>query len=297
MKRPEREPERRVSDPRSQAVGQNKWRAQRVDMRGKLNQQDETEQEELLSANPFEWWADFETLEDARFATGPLISVDATGPLMDLFPPMTPPAARPVYPTALPPLPPFPEAQPVYPQSPPTQRSPTQNAYPPAPEDPGAHTSPKPFDGGAIEANRRFSPAPPLQPPSYPPLRERAQPRGPVSEAAPRSAALSSHQAAPLESDNTSYIPAWKVSTARMPAIVARAETVVTIVRSLMKSSGLYAIAALGGPAVSLALTPYLAHNMPVSDYGLLAVLNTSISLFAGLTQLGLGPAFFRAYN
>ena len=82
-----------------------------------------------------------------------------------------------------------------------------------------------------------------------------------------------------------------------MPAIVARAETVVTIVRRLMKSSGLYAIAALGGPAVSLALTPYLAHNMPVSDYGLLAVLNTSISLFAGLTQLGLGPAFFRAYN
>jgi O-antigen/teichoic acid export membrane protein len=102
---------------------------------------------------------------------------------------------------------------------------------------------------------------------------------------------------APLEFDSTSYVPAWRVSTARIPAIVARAETMVAIIQRLMRSSGLYAVAALGAPAVSLALTPYLAHYLSSHDYGLLAVLNTSISLFAGLTQLGLGSAFFRAYN
>jgi O-antigen/teichoic acid export membrane protein len=90
--------------------------------------------------------------------------------------------------------------------------------------------------------------------------------------------------------------PVWERPTTIM-AVVARAESFAGIARRLMKSSGMYAIAALGVPAVSLLLTPFLAHHLVPQEYGALAILTTAISFTAGITQLGLGPAFFRAYN
>ena len=80
-------------------------------------------------------------------------------------------------------------------------------------------------------------------------------------------------------------------------AVVARVEGMAAIARRLMKTSGLYALGALGAPAVSLLLTPFLARHLTPDQYGALAVLTTAISLAAGITQLGLGAAFFRAYN
>jgi O-antigen/teichoic acid export membrane protein len=65
----------------------------------------------------------------------------------------------------------------------------------------------------------------------------------------------------------------------------------------LLKSSGIYAIASMGSPLVSLILTPFLAHNLTQSDYGVFATLVTIVTLGGGITQLGLGSAFFRAYN
>ncbi len=67
--------------------------------------------------------------------------------------------------------------------------------------------------------------------------------------------------------------------------------------RNLLKNSGIYALSSLAAPLVSLVLTPFLAHNLSRTDYGALAVLTTAIALFAAVTQLGLGSAFFRAYN
>ena len=90
--------------------------------------------------------------------------------------------------------------------------------------------------------------------------------------------------------------PLWERTTITM-AVVARVESFAAIARRLMRTSGLYAIGALGAPAVSLLLTPFLARHLTPDEYGALALLNTAISFAAGITQLGLGPAFFRAYN
>ncbi len=102
---------------------------------------------------------------------------------------------------------------------------------------------------------------------------------------------------ADAEPTSTNERPVWEFTTLHLPAIGPRVESFANVARKLLKSSGFYAIASLGGPAVSLALTPFLAHNLQPSDYGALAILNTIISLASGITQLGLGSAFFRAYN
>ncbi len=73
--------------------------------------------------------------------------------------------------------------------------------------------------------------------------------------------------------------------------------TYATQLGQLLKSSGIYALASLASPLVSLVLMPFLTHNLGRDDYGAFAVLNTTIALLAGLTQFGLGNAFFRAYS
>ena len=70
-----------------------------------------------------------------------------------------------------------------------------------------------------------------------------------------------------------------------------------TQLSQLLKSSGIYALASLASPLVSLVLMPFLTHNLSRNEYGALAVLNTTIALLVGLTQFGLGNAFFRAYS
>ncbi len=75
------------------------------------------------------------------------------------------------------------------------------------------------------------------------------------------------------------------------------AEGYVTDIRKLLASSGVYALASLALPLVTLVLSPFLTHALSRTDYGVLAVLSTAISLLAGITQLGLNNAFFRAYN
>src|SRR5439155_24185938 len=67
--------------------------------------------------------------------------------------------------------------------------------------------------------------------------------------------------------------------------------------RTLIKSSGIYALASLASPLVTLVLAPFLTRNLSHEDYGALAVITTTVALVAGLTQLGLGSAFFRSYN
>jgi O-antigen/teichoic acid export membrane protein len=87
-----------------------------------------------------------------------------------------------------------------------------------------------------------------------------------------------------------------KVQTA-IQAGVRGVENYALLVWNLAKSSGIYALASLGAPFISLVLAPFLAHHLAPEDYGALAVLNTAIGLGVGLTQLGLGSAFFRSYN
>ncbi len=65
----------------------------------------------------------------------------------------------------------------------------------------------------------------------------------------------------------------------------------------LIKSSGIYALASFVSPLISLVLAPFLTRNLSHANYGALAVLNTAIALFVGITQLGLNHAFFRAYS
>jgi O-antigen/teichoic acid export membrane protein len=69
------------------------------------------------------------------------------------------------------------------------------------------------------------------------------------------------------------------------------------LVGGLLKRSGVYALASMASPLIALILSPYVTHHISRAEYGALAVVATTISLTAGLSQLGLGSAFFRAYN
>jgi O-antigen/teichoic acid export membrane protein len=69
------------------------------------------------------------------------------------------------------------------------------------------------------------------------------------------------------------------------------------VARNMVKSSGIYALASLGPPLVSLVLAPFLTHQLSPDDYGILAVLTTVIGLAAGITQVGMASAFFRVYT
>ncbi len=71
----------------------------------------------------------------------------------------------------------------------------------------------------------------------------------------------------------------------------------VSLTRNLLKSSGIYALGSVMLPFISLVLAPFLAHNLSRAEYGTLAVLTTAIALLAGVSQLGLGSAFFRSYS
>jgi O-antigen/teichoic acid export membrane protein len=73
-------------------------------------------------------------------------------------------------------------------------------------------------------------------------------------------------------------------------------EGYLSLIRNLVKSSGLYAISSVASPLISLVLTPLLTRMLSRTDYGALAVLSTAISLAAGVTGLGLGSAFTRMY-
>jgi O-antigen/teichoic acid export membrane protein len=116
----------------------------------------------------------------------------------------------------------------------------------------------------------------------------------------------SSYSGSVAPGEQAQRVPSWMVpiaSTARdrttgsTQAVLAGAESYIALVSQLVKSSGIYALAALGAPLVSLVLAPFLAHYLSPSDYGTLTILNTAIGLGAGITQLGLGSAFFRAYS
>lgn len=74
-------------------------------------------------------------------------------------------------------------------------------------------------------------------------------------------------------------------------------ESQIALLRKLVTSSGIYALASVAGPLTSLLLAPFLTHNLSLSDYGGLALINTVIGLAVGITQMGLFSAFFRAYN
>ncbi len=103
----------------------------------------------------------------------------------------------------------------------------------------------------------------------------------------------------PLDEQQTRVIPvdpdARKQSKAGYRA--AGGEDYVSQIRDLVKNSGVYALSSLASPLISLVLAPFLTHHLSRADYGALAILNTFIALTAGVTQLGLNAAFFRAYG
>ena len=78
---------------------------------------------------------------------------------------------------------------------------------------------------------------------------------------------------------------------------VAAVESPLSPILKLIKTTGIYAISSVAPPLVSLVLAPLLTHHLSPSDYGILIILNLLISLGAGISQLGLPSAFFRAYN
>jgi O-antigen/teichoic acid export membrane protein len=78
---------------------------------------------------------------------------------------------------------------------------------------------------------------------------------------------------------------------------VEESQNYVSLLRNLAKNSGIYALASVASPLISLVLAPFLTRTLTKADYGILVVLNTIVALAASITQLGLSSAFFRAYN
>ncbi len=98
--------------------------------------------------------------------------------------------------------------------------------------------------------------------------------------------------------------PTWIIpvlpASKKVPRPIARdaeGESYASIMLNLVKSSGIYAIASLTAPLVSLVLAPFLTRYLSHSEYGALVILNAFVALVAGVTQLGLGDAFSRAYS
>ncbi len=102
----------------------------------------------------------------------------------------------------------------------------------------------------------------------------------------------------PIEEQATWMFPAVQASakTSRLQPQDVKSESNYSLVKNLVKSSGIYVLASLASPLISLVLAPFLTSNLSHAAYGALAVLNTAISLLAGLSQLGLSTALFRSY-
>jgi O-antigen/teichoic acid export membrane protein len=96
----------------------------------------------------------------------------------------------------------------------------------------------------------------------------------------------------------------WPIPVVRDLSYTSKVETrsqgtegYTPLISKLVKNSGIYALASLAIPLVSLALLPFLTHTLSRTQFGALAVLNTVIALMVGITQFGLYNAFFRAYS
>ncbi len=76
-----------------------------------------------------------------------------------------------------------------------------------------------------------------------------------------------------------------------------QAEDQVAALANLLRSSSTYALAALVAPLISLVLTPFIAHHLSPTEYGVLTLLNAGIALMAAFTHLGQGDALLRAFN
>ena len=103
----------------------------------------------------------------------------------------------------------------------------------------------------------------------------------------------------PIDEQQTWIIPAFpgqKRST-ELETRTQGTEEYTSLIRKLVKSSGVYALASFISPLITLVLAPFLTRNLSRADYGALAVFTTAIALMVGVTQLGLNHAFFRAYN
>src|SRR5437868_6985979 len=61
----------------------------------------------------------------------------------------------------------------------------------------------------------------------------------------------------------------------------SEAEGYALLIRKLVKSSGIYAVASFVSPLIAFILSPFLTHNLSHDAYGALAVLTTIIALVA----------------
>lgn len=85
--------------------------------------------------------------------------------------------------------------------------------------------------------------------------------------------------------------------TSKIQSAIYRIGRQFSSLSKLVKNSGAYALSSIVTPLLSLLLAPFLTRTLSTTDYGALTLLNMVIGLVAGITQLGLGSAFFRAYN
>ena len=115
--------------------------------------------------------------------------------------------------------------------------------------------------------------------------------------AIPKPAQTGKQTSTPAKAAKQTSIPATQGNAKGKAQTGADTQGYLSLALDMVKNSGIYAVGALASPLVSLILTPFLAHNLSITEYGGLAILYTVIDLVTVMTQLGLSSAFFRAYN
>jgi O-antigen/teichoic acid export membrane protein len=106
----------------------------------------------------------------------------------------------------------------------------------------------------------------------------------------------------PLADETTHRLPVICIESVEKTKDLQNTTTVdidgqIAVLHNLIKSSGIYALSSVAPLLTSFVLAPFLTRNLLPSHYGILTIINTAVGLGAGITQLGLASAFFRAYG
>jgi O-antigen/teichoic acid export membrane protein/2-polyprenyl-3-methyl-5-hydroxy-6-metoxy-1,4-benzoquinol methylase len=89
------------------------------------------------------------------------------------------------------------------------------------------------------------------------------------------------------------------VILARKPesmALAQQSETIFTEIKTAVRHTAVYGVGSLVAKALGFLMLPFYTHYLSPRDYGLLEILDLSMSLIAMLLHMGIAPALLRSY-
>ncbi len=81
-----------------------------------------------------------------------------------------------------------------------------------------------------------------------------------------------------------------------MPNALQERDTIADEIRTALRHMAVYGIGNILAKAIGFLMLPFYTHYLNPADYGILEILDLSMSLFALILSMGLTPAFLRCY-